>query len=439
MVNNPGLPPTSAGRSQTASTASVSLTNLRPGQRLHATVLGTEGQTLSLAVGSKKVNVPLQGAPKLAPGDRLVLEGGQDRATLQVKELIRKDNQALNRSALDALWRGAAGRDQSLRPLSQRLQQALGLPQRPGSSPSPALQALSQGLAALSLKALNGETLKAALEESGLFFEARLQRGLDTSSDRRGQLLRAQGQLQAQNQGSASAPGAGSPGRPGMAGGLPPEPLARSQSSTVQASAAKRLGGALQQVQGQTPSRAELRRRGAEGAGKGGEGEGSRGSSTGTPGASAEGALLKALEQQVDQGLARVRLFQHHTLSQGPDQPSWLLELPIATGEGEDLWRLQFEAQGRRAGEDPEGRRWMARVAVAPSAKDRIEGQITLQGTHLTGHLWCEASATESRLSDALGGLRGHLASKGFIVDQFAIHRGRAPKHLQVPEPGAPS
>ena len=46
---------------------------------------------------------------------------------------------------------------------------------------------------------------------------------------------------------------------------------------------------------------------------------------------------LQRLERQIDQGLARLRLFQHHSLSQPPDQPSWLLELPVALGDREQL------------------------------------------------------------------------------------------------------
>lgn len=433
MINGPGLPPASAGGSQPNSSVAINLANLRPGQQVHATVLHVEGLTLSLAIGSKKVNVPLQGAPKLTPGDQLVLEGGAEPGTVAVKELIRKNNSALNRAALDALWRGAAGRDQSLRPLSHRLQQALG-PLQPGNSlaQAPALRALNKGLAALPLPALTGETLRAALEESGVFFEARLQRGLETEGDRRGQLLQAQGQLRAQNPGPAPSPSAASPGRQGLPSTPPAEPLPPSQGSAAHASATARLSGALPPTLGYPPSRVELRRRGADSA--------VPSTRTQNPTAvesSEESLLLRTLEQQVDQGLARVRLLQHHTLSQEPDEPSWLLELPVANGDGEDLWRLQFQGHGRRTGEASEARRWMARIAVAPTARDRVEGQITLQGEQLTGHLWCERSTTERRLSAALSGLREHLANKGFTVGQFMIHEGRAPRHLQVWEPGA--
>lgn len=426
MVDIPGVPNALRGHSSPPSAPSINLTELPPGQRVVATVVSAMGSTLTLNVGGKTFNLPLQGAPKLAPGDQLVLEGSQASGTIQVKELVRKDSQALNRNALESLWRGAAGRDQSLRPLAQTLQQALGPPQ-PGQSPAqpPALRALHQGLAAIPLKGLSGETLKAALEESGLFFEARLRQGAATEGDRRGQLLRAQGELRAQ----ASTPPSGQRGssplpEPGPGPGIrAPQPEAHSSA----------LPPVLSPLAGQT----EPRRRVLPSPGRGRTTESAQNPRAGSGEADAENPLLKALGQQIDQGLARVRLLQHHTLSQSVDQPSWLLELPVATGAGEDFWRLQFEAQGHRPGEPSEERRWMARIAVAPATGDRIEGQITLQGMHLTGHLWCEAATTENRLTAALAGLRDHLLEKGFTGGQFHIHAGRAPRHLQVMAPGA--
>jgi uncharacterized coiled-coil protein SlyX len=202
----------------------------------------------------------------------------------------------------------------------------------------------------------------------------------------------------------------------------------------VQASAAQRLGSELQSPQLTPAPRQEGRRKVGEAPGKA-EGKAASGEA---PLLELERALaedtakLQRLERQLDQGLARLRLFQHHSLSQPPDQPSWLLELPIAFANKEQLWQVQIRREAPRRDPVEGAARWMARLAVEPGTANAIEGQITLEGRHLSGRLWCTAPETEARLGAALGGLRTHLAEQGFVVDQFGVHQGQAPAHLRV-------
>jgi hypothetical protein len=279
------------------------------------------------------------------------------------------------------------------------------------------LRALSGQLPALSLDALSANSLQAALEESGIFFEGKLKAGQAPARDQRGVLLKLRGEIQEalaqRREGSPPSP-QGQPPRTGVAHG---------QATQVQASAAQRLGSELQSPQLTPAPRQEGRRKVGEAPGRA---EG-KGASWEAPPLELERALAEDTAK-----LQRLRLFQHHSLSQPPDQPSWLLELPIAFANKEQLWQVQIRREAPR-GDPVEGAaRWMARLAVEPGTANAIEGQITLEGRHLSGRLWCAAPETEARLGAALGGLRTRLAEQGFVVDQFGVHRGQAPAHLRV-------
>jgi hypothetical protein len=415
MVDSPRLP--FAAPQSTPASAKAALSSALPaaGQQKVATFLFQEGSQGTFALGSRRFQASLQGAPALKPGDQLVVEGGGEGQPLQVRELLRKEGQSLNQTALDRLWRGAAGRDQSPRTVNQQASQS--------TFSDPRLQGLAQGLRALggqlpalSLNALSANSLQAALEESGIFFEGKLKAGQAPARDQRGVLLKLRGEIQEALAQRREA--------------NPPSP----QSQPSRAGAAQRLGSELQAPQLTPAARQEGRRKAGQAPGKT---EG-KGASRETPLLELERALaedtakLQRLERQIDQGLARLRLFQHHSLSQPPEQPSWLLELPIAFADKEQLWQVQIRREAPRRDALEGSARWMARLAVEPGTANAIEGQITLEGMHLSGRLWCAAPETEARLGAALGGLRTHLAEQGFVVDQLGVHRGQAPAHLRV-------
>ena len=427
MVDSPRLPFAATQRPPAANKAALSGALPGAGQQRVATFLFQEGSQGTFALGSRRFQASLQGAPPLRPGDQLLVEGGGEGKPLQVRELLRKEGQSLNQAALDRLWRGAAGRDHSPRGVTQQASQSTFFDPRL-QGVAQALRALGTQLPALSLNALSANSLQAALEASGIFFEGKLKAGQAPALDQRGALLKLQGEIQEalaqRREGSPTSPQS-QPPRTGVAHG---------QAAQVQTSAAQRLGGELQSPQLTPAPRQEGRRKAGEAPGKA---EG-KGASRDAPLLELERALaedtakLQRLERQIDQGLARLRLFQHHSLSQPPDQPSWLLELPIAFANKEQLWQMQIRREAPRREAVEGAARWMARLAVEPGTANAIEGHITLEGMHLSGRLWCAAPETEARLGAALGGLRTHLAEQGFVVDQFGVHRGQAPAHLRV-------
>ncbi|MBL6717927.1 MAG: flagellar hook-length control protein FliK [Pseudomonadales bacterium] len=427
MVDSPRLPFAAPQRTPASAKAALSSALPAVGQQKVATFLFQEGSQGTFALGSRRFHASLQGAPSLKPGDQLLVEGDGEGKPLHVRELLRREGQSLNQAALDRLWRGAAGRDQSPRAVNQQASQStFSDPRLQGLAQ--ALRALGGQLPALSLNALSANSLQSALEESGIFFEGKLKAGQAPARDQRGVLLKLRGEIQealAQRRESSTPSQQSQPPRTGAAHG---------QAAQVQASAARGLGSELRLPQLTPASRPEGRRKVADAPGKV---EG-RGASREAPLLELERALaedtakLQRLERQIDQGLARLRLFQHHSLSQPPDQPSWLLELPIAFADKEQLWQVQIRREAPRPNQPEGAARWTARLAVEPGTANAIEGHITLEGIHLSGRLWCAAQKTEARLGAALGGLRTHLAEQGFVVDQFGVHRGEAPAHLRV-------
>ena len=427
MVDSPRLPFAALQRTPAAAKTALSSALVGAGQQKVATFLFQEGSQGTFALGSRRFQASLQGAPALNPGDQLVVEGGGEGKPLQVRELLRKEGQSLNQAALDRLWRGAAGRDQSPRAVNQQASQSTFSDPRLQELAQD-LRALGRQLPALSLNALSANSLQAALEESGIFFEGKLKAGQAPARDQRGVLLKLRGEIQealAQRREGSAPPPQSQPSRAGAAHG---------QATQVQASAAQRLGSELLSTQLTPAQRQEGRRKVGEAPGKAEE----KGASREAPVLELERALdedtakLHRLERQIDQGLARLRLFQHHSLSQPPDQPSWLLELPVALGDREQLWQVQIRREAPRRDQPGESARWMARLAVEPGTPNAIEGQITLAGSHLSGRLWCAAPETEARLGAALGSLRTHLAEQGFVIDHFGVLCGQAPAHLRV-------
>ena len=275
---------------------------------------GSQG---TFALGGRRFKASLQGARRLRPGDQLLVEGGGEGKPCRCGSCSGRRARASSRSP-------STGSGEALRGgIKVSLCESESLPEhlfRPRLRGWLSLRALSSQLPALSLNALSANSLRAALEESGIFFEGKLKAGQAPASDQRGALLKLRGEIQEalaqRRQGSTALP-QGQPPRTGVA---------HDQSTQVQASAAQRLGSELQSPQLSPAPRQEGRRRVGEAPGKA---EG-KGTSRELPLGELEHALeedtvkLQRLERQIDQGLARLRLFQHHSLSQPPDQPSWL-------------------------------------------------------------------------------------------------------------------
>ena len=178
MVDSPRLPNAAPQGNPAASKASPS--GALPGaeQRRVATFLSQEGSKGTFALGGRRAfKASLQGAPSLRPGDQLLVEGGGEGKPLQVRELLRKEGQSLKQVALDRLWRGARGAGSK-----SSLCESESLPRAPFPTLAfkgwpKGLRALSSQLPALSLNALSANSLRAALEESGIFFEGKLKAG----------------------------------------------------------------------------------------------------------------------------------------------------------------------------------------------------------------------------------------------------------------------
>jgi len=109
MVDSPRLPVAATQRSPAANKAALSGALPGAGQKRVATFLFQEGSQGTFALGSRRFQASLQGAPPLKPGDQLLVEGGGEGKPLQVRELLRKEGQSLNQAALDRLWRGPRG------------------------------------------------------------------------------------------------------------------------------------------------------------------------------------------------------------------------------------------------------------------------------------------------------------------------------------------
>ncbi|NVZ30098.1 flagellar hook-length control protein FliK [Pseudomonas gingeri] len=259
----------------------------------------------------------------------------------------------------------------------------------------------------------NPKGLALALQNSGLFLEARLLLGQNPAMapDLKGNLLRLIAQIMPQL-----------PDTPASNPGASAAVLAQALPGFVRSAlgALGQVGGKAEPVSFPLPSRLLQSL-----AGEGG------------------------LENLLRLAAAAVSRLQSHQLSsleqtgRTPDgnlQTTWQLEIPMRNLQ--DIVPLQIKIQHeetpeKESGEKPEQREQKAplwRVELAfdldPLGPLHVQAQL-LQG-NLSGHLWAERPYTASLIESELGALREQLRNSGLSVGEFDCHQGTPPQGTQT-------
>lgn len=142
--------------------------------------------------------------------------------------------------------------------------------------------------------------------------------------------------------------------------------------------------------------------------------------------------VVRTLLEQTESALDRITLSQYASLpTEGPRaeaaQPQrWLTELPIALQQGTTMLPLQIEREPpRRETDAAAGPFWRVRFALDVEPLGPLQGVVTLQGRSVGITLWAEREDTSRVLRGAAPGLEAALAEARFENRAIDIHTGQ--------------
>ena len=454
------VPPPPAGSELTPQTSERALASWRLGQLLEAIVIAVPNrQSAVLQIGRQQVLA--QTTVALHEGQKLSLEvtRGGDLPQLRVIQ------DASLMAQLAAALRQALPRQKPVTVLLETLAQAArGAPDPAGGGlPPESRQPVARLLAAVprAEQVITGQGLKQALQNAGLFLEARMLNTRASSAlsqamnnDLKAQVLRllrslapptgqpaqttappkplvpaqttAQTPVQrpAQTPAPALAAKAGMPLQPPpssvLAPAPPPLPATRAAAPTV-------TGTAPAPENMPRPAAARLPATGAAAAPVAERATESLRQPA--PPASPPPTLLKtaALFELAESALARLQVQQINTLamSRADDAtlPGWSLELPVRQGEKFDLLQLhiQQEATGQQ---DLQEHEWTIRLAFELGELGPVQAVIRLRGEQVSTTFISERADTQERFDDQLDHLRQRLTELGLDVSRLHSHAG---------------
>lgn len=451
QINGPPSSPSSA-----ASATESSATAARPwqvGDKLLATVLRLVDQGAVLAVGRQQLlartNAPLQAGQNLKlevvqprsepPQLRILNEGGTQNHVEQTLRVLLPRQSSLTPLLANLALLGRAIPTANTTTGNSTASPGTGAPSgsaqgstlnpgtgnAAGSLPRPVTEQLQQWLRLLPdvAQASRPEGLKQALQDSGVFLEARLARLLSAAApgttpsqataqllgqDLRAGLLRLAAALQQLR--PAPPPSGAPPGAPvqtasaGTAGG---------QTPAVQPAPAPPppLRGVPPLPQANAPA-----------------------SLAGLPPAEAGRELL----QQVEGALARIQLHQLQSLpSSEAGRAVWAMELPLRHGQDIDLFGLRIERDAEHNPAAPTQRdTWSVSLAFDLGELGPVRARISLYDGQISAQFWTEQSATRQRFEDHLATLHARLRDAGLQVGRLGCHSGMPPDASPPPPSG---
>ncbi len=143
-------------------------------------------------------------------------------------------------------------------------------------------------------------------------------------------------------------------------------------------------------------------------------------------------AIVERLLDQTDAALDRIKLAQYASLppdgprAEAPQSQRWLTEIPLAFHNGAAMLPLQIEKEPpRRDADGAVGPVWRVRFALDVEPMGPLQGVVTLQGRSVGITLWAEREETSKLLRGASSGLEAALADAQFENGTIDIHTGQ--------------
>lgn len=136
----------------------------------------------------------------------------------------------------------------------------------------------------------------------------------------------------------------------------------------------------------------------------------------------AVGELLR----QVEGVLARLQVLQlHASSSEEHTQPSWVVELPVRTDQGTNVFHIRIQRDDEQKHNRSKQSPWTVTLAFDLDRLGPVHVQVTLLNQQISVIFWAEHTATQEVFKQHLNTLHKHLDQAGVKVANLDCHCGQ--------------
>ncbi|MCU9017044.1 flagellar hook-length control protein FliK [Pseudomonas aeruginosa] len=121
-------------------------------------------------------------------------------------------------------------------------------------------------------------------------------------------------------------------------------------------------------------------------------------------------------------------LAQTSTLPDGTQLATWQMEVPMRHQHSVVPLQVKFQEEQRKTGEEARESLWRVELAFDLEPLGPLHAQATLLRGSLSSQLWAERDATARLVEHELGHLRQRLRDAGLTVGEITCQRGRPPQ-----------
>jgi hypothetical protein len=145
-------------------------------------------------------------------------------------------------------------------------------------------------------------------------------------------------------------------------------------------------------------------------------------------------SALDALAQKVEGALARVGLNQLASLPQPDGGQSWRLEIPCADGDRSNAAKLLIESEQRRQSSGESAPSWSVNLELSPPGLGAFCARIVLTGGRIDAYLWSDRAGTAGLIQGHREFLRARLEQAGLAVGRLdALEHPPSPARPERP------
>lgn len=137
-------------------------------------------------------------------------------------------------------------------------------------------------------------------------------------------------------------------------------------------------------------------------------------------------AIIPMLTTQLEGALARLHVNQLASLA-SPQQPLWVIELPLRHDNHIDLLQLRIEQDGGSHTPDTQERPWTISLALELGDLGPLYARITLLGQQVSVTLWAENNATALLANHNIEQLQHGLVQAGINTGTLHCQQGNPP------------
>jgi hypothetical protein len=148
------------------------------------------------------------------------------------------------------------------------------------------------------------------------------------------------------------------------------------------------------------------------------------------------GLMLKELGRLLLATLARTQIHQLDSLqarqsSENPQAPTatWVLELPIQHGQRTDTLGLRIEQYASKKNTDPRATQWIVNLTLDLERLGQLQVQLKIRNQHVKATLWTEQHNTHRLVRKHVHELRQNFEKIGVMVDEIDVYQG-LPDHV---------